>query len=295
VGVVAALLFVPRSRHLSARVAFDWTGFGLFVPTVAAAMFAISEGNHLGWTSPAVLVALVVAVGGVVSFVRWERRASGPLVDLTLFRRARFTSGVVGGMLAFAVLFGLLVVVPFELERGRGLGTVVTGLELMVLPVALGITAPFSGRVADRMGPRRPALAGLGVAAAALVLLAVLRPATPGFIALLAAVGVGMGLFVAPNNTAIMASVPPEQSGLASGLLNMTRGLGTALGLAVTTAVYGALAGPGRSGVDHGFSVSVLVLALGAVGALAVVAAGTRGEGGSEVAQDRVGDVGLFE
>jgi MFS family permease len=124
----------------------------------------------------------------------------------------------------------VLVVVPFYLERAIAYGTARTGLELMVMPLALGLVAPFSGRLTDALGPRLPSVAGLGLAAAGLVTLGALRPSTVGFLVLLAVVGAGFGLFISPNNAGIMAAVPADQSGLASGLLNMSRGLGTAMG-----------------------------------------------------------------
>ncbi len=261
VGLVAALLFVPRSTHLQGRVEFDWAGFALFFPAVAGLVFAISQGNHQGWTSPIIVASMIAALGLGAGFVMRERRCPNPMVDLSMFRRMRFTSGVSSSLLAFLVLFGVLVVVPFLLERADGFGTVRTGLELMVMPLALGLVAPFSGRMADALGVRRPAVAGLCMTAAGLVLLSWLRPPTPGFLALLALTGAGLGLFIAPNNAGIMAAVPAPQSGLASGLLNMSRGLGTAMGLAVTTAVFTTLGGDGgtpsevRSAVAVTFSV----------------------------------------
>ena len=263
VGFVAALLFVPRSTHLQGRGEFDWPGFALFFPSAAALVFAISEGNHQGWTSPLIVASVIVTLGLGTVFVARERGCRNPMVDISLFRRVRFTAGVSSSLLAFLVLFGVLVVVPFLLERADRFGTVRTGLELMVMPVALGLVAPFSGRMADTVGVRRPAVTGLCMAAAGLLLLAVLRPSTPGFLALLALIGAGLGLFTSPNNAGIMAAVPERQSGLASGLLNMSRGLGTAMGLAVTTAVFSALGGDGGtpSVVRSAISVTFLVLA----------------------------------
>lgn len=112
-----------------------------------------------------------------------------------------------------------------------------------------------------------------------LALLGALRPATPVFLLLLAVVGIGLGLFTPPNNAAIMGSVPQNQSGLASGVLNMTRGMGTAFGLALTGLVFDVAGGrsSGSSSVGHAFTITSLFLA-----ALAVVAgiiAGLR-EGG---------------
>lgn len=271
VGMVAALLFIPRSVHLQTRVSFDWPGFALFFPAVAALVFAVSQGNHLGWTSPPMMAVLAGAVLLGVGFVLRERRCAAPMVDLSLFRRPRFAAGVSTGLLAFVVLFGVLVVVPFYFERARGYGAVRTGLELMVMPVALGLVAPFSGRMADRFGVRSPAVAGMGLVTAGLLGLAWLQPATVGFLGLLAVIGAGLGLFISPNNAGIMASAPPEQSGLASGLLNMSRGLGTALGLAISGAVFAGLGGDGRSVPAIGTACSATLLVLAGVALLAAV------------------------
>ena len=164
----------------------------------------------------------------VAAFVVRERRCRAPMVDLSLFRRMRFTAGVSSGLLAFLVLFGVLVVVPFYLERATGFGTVRTGLELMVMPVALGLVAPFSGRMADRSGVRLPAVDrhGAGDLAAGLVgLRHCVRPPW-GFLALLVVVGAGLGLFISPNNAGIMASVPAEQSGPGIGAAQHEPGTG---------------------------------------------------------------------
>ena len=280
VGLAAALVFVPRSTHLQGRVEFDWPGFALFFPAVAGMVFAISQGNHQGWTSPVIVASVIAALGLGSAFVAWERRCRNPMVDISLFRRVRFTAGVSSSLLAFLVLFGVLVVVPFLLERADGFGTVRTGLELMVMPVALGLVAPFSGRMADSIGVRRPAVTGLCMTAAGLLLLSFLHPATPGFLGLLALTGAGLGLFTSPNNAGIMAAVPARQSGLASGLLNMSRGLGTAMGLAVTTAVFSTLGGDGGtpSAVRSAVSVTFLVLAGVALAAGTITALGSSSE-----------------
>ena len=97
---------------------------------------------------------------------------------------------------------------------------------------------------------------------------------TPGFLLLLGLVGVGLGLFTSPNNATVMGSVPAGQAGMASGILNMSRGLGTALGLSMTGLLFavngGASGSPARA--DHAFTITALALA--AVAAAAGVAAG---------------------
>ena len=262
-GMTAGLLLIPRSRHLQARVSFDWAGLALFFPAVVAIFSAISFGNSNGWTSPLILGLFVVGVCLVVVFLDRERGCDAPMIDLKLFRSSRFSAGIASGVVSSLVLFGVLFLVPFYLERSLRLGSARSGLELMVMPVALGIAAPVAGRMADRLGARLLTVGGMSTAALGLILLSALRPPTPVFLLLLALVGGGLGLFIPPNNAAVMATVPREQSGLASGILNMTRGMGTALGLALTGFVFDLTGGRSSQAraVAHAFSAVTLFLA----------------------------------
>ena len=171
----------------------------------------------------------------------------------------------------------LLLLVPFYFERGLGIGAARAGLELMMMPLALGLVAPFAGRAADRLGARPLTAGGMSLVAIGLFALGALRPTTLGFLALLAVIGVGLGCFTPPNNASIMGSVPDHQAGLASGVLNMTRGMGTALGLALSALVFDLAGGSSsaRLSVDHAFSVTAWFLA-GAAALAALVAADRR-------------------
>ena len=279
VGMMAALLLVPRSRHLQAKVRFDWTGLALFFAAVVAVFSAVSFGNSRGWTSPVIVGLIVVGVAFTSAFVHRERRCREPMLDFGLFRRSRFSTGIASGLLSYLVMFGILFLVPFYLERGVRIGPSQAGLELMAMPLALGITAPVAGRLANRLGTRLLTMGGMATTAIGLALLGVLRPSTSLFLLLLAVVGIGLGLFTPPNNASIMESVARTQSGLASGVLNMTRGMGTAFGLAFTGLVFDLAEGrpSGSTSVAHAFSVTALYLA--ALAFLAGVIASLR-EGG---------------
>jgi EmrB/QacA subfamily drug resistance transporter len=261
-GALAAILLVPRSRNLMARVRFDWTGLGIFFPAVAALLSAITFGAAVGWGS-AVIVGLFVAAAVLCTLFVWhERRDRDPMLDLGLFRSAQFSTGIVSGIGSYLVMFGVLLLVPFYLERGQGLGTARSGLELMAMPLAFGIVAPLAGRLADHLGARPLTVSGMTLVAFGLTLMGVLAPNTAGFLILLATVGVGMGLFTSPNNASIMGAAPGQQAGMASGVLNMTRGTGTALGLALTGTIFVAAGGDaGASAAQHAFAVTAYVLA----------------------------------
>jgi EmrB/QacA subfamily drug resistance transporter len=278
-GAVAAILLVPRSRNLMARVRFDWTGLGVFFPAVVALLSAISFGAELGWSSSLIVFLFVVAAVLGAVFIWHERRDRDPMLDLGLFRNGRFSTGIASGVGSYLVMFGVLLLIPFYLERGQGLGTVRSGLELMAMPVAFGVVAPFAGRLADHVGARPLTVSGMAMVALALALLGALRPSTGWFLVLLALVGVGMGLFTSPNNASIMGAAPGQQAGMASGVLNMSRGMGTALGLAVTGSIFVVAGGEtgGAGGAQHAFTVTAYVLA--AIAAAAGIVSALRANG----------------
>jgi Na+/melibiose symporter-like transporter len=223
---------------------------------VVALLSAISFGNTEGWTSPVIVFLFLAALVLGAAFVVRERACAEPMLDLALFSHRRFAVGITSGMLSYLVLFGVLFLVPFYLDRGLGLGSGRAGLELMAMPLAQGIAAPFAGRAADRFGARTLTAGGMLLTAAGLAVLGCTRPPVLGFVLLLGVIGAGLGCFTPPNNAAIMGSVPRQQAGVASGVLNMTRGIGTALGLAVTGLIFAVAGGQSVSpaAVSHAFS-----------------------------------------
>jgi MFS family permease len=137
-----------------------------------------------------------------------------------------------------------------------------------------GVVAPLAGRVADQIGARRLTVSGMVLVASGFLGLGLLRPGTLGLVLFLALIGGGLGLFTSPNNATIMGSAPPEQAGMASGILNMSRGVGTALGLAVTGLLFTVTGGDRGSTTQaaHAFTVTALALA-GIAGMAGLVAA----------------------
>jgi EmrB/QacA subfamily drug resistance transporter len=289
VGVVACVLawfLIPRSRHLQRKTRLDWAGLTLFVPAVAALLYAITSlADGEGRVTVGIVGLLVGCAVLGAAFLLRERRTSAPMLDLNLFRRAGFSAGISSGLLSYLVMFGALYATAFYLESGpQHLGSGITGLELSVMPVAFGVVAPFSGRAADRLGARSLTVAGMLLAAAALAVLGVAHPSGAALLPPLAALGAGLGLFTPPNSAAIMGAAPREEAGVASGVLNMTRGMGTSMGQALAALVL-SLAAAGLvhpSSVVSGFAACALFLA--AVSLVAAGLAALRGEGPLEVA-----------
>ena len=121
------------------------------------------------------------------------------------------------------------------------------------MPLFLALAAIFAGRLSDRSGGRALTVTGMVVVTTTLAVLATSKPGQAMLLVGLALVGTGLGLFTPANNAAIMASAPKDRAGVAAGVLNMARGLGTTLGLALTGLVYGLAPAPrdgfpGRNG-----------------------------------------------
>jgi len=275
IGFASGWYLLPRSRNLAARVPLDWAGLAMFVPAISGLLLFLSLGSRDGFLHPTVFPILLIAVALVIAFVVHERRFRGtPLMDLALFGNRTYRNCVLGGLIAFLVMFGVMFVVPFLLEDARHTSPASAGLLLTVLPLMLGIVAPFAGRIADRVGPRTLKVAGMACVAAGTGLMAARGGVSmPALLTGLTLSGIGLGAFIPANNSSFMASVRPQQAGAASGMINLARGLGTSLGVALTGLVLGAAEGkltpPEPASVEDGFSAACAMLAgLAFVGAL---------------------------
>jgi EmrB/QacA subfamily drug resistance transporter len=244
VGLVACVIgwfVLPVTGDLGSDSRFDWKGALLILPALTVLIAAVNEAHVWGIASPALLASLLLGLACLALFVFWERRAAAPLVDLALFRNRPFALGNAASVLSYAMLFGLFFLMPFIFIRVYQETALVAGFRLSIVPVMLGLTAPFSGALSDHLGPRLLTVLGMLVCVAALVLLYVVTDGTPAGMPMvmlaLAVVGVGQGLFASPNNNSIMAAAPANLTGEAGSLMNVMRSVGMSIGIAAAAAV----------------------------------------------------------
>jgi len=248
IGILALCLALwawpasPRSSR-----ALNYVGALLYAGAFGALLSGLESLAHHAATPLAVAqIALGVALGWLLT--RHELPRAAPLLPFDLLRRPIFALSILTSVCSFMAQMTALVALPFEIQR-LGHSAVETGLFITPWPVALAITAPIAGRLADRYPAGILGGLGLMVMATGLLLLAFF-PATGtsfGFIWRMALCGLGFGFFQSPNNRTIMAAAPRERSGAAGGMLSAARLLGQTLGAAGVAIVFRVYLGAGSN------------------------------------------------
>ena len=231
---------LPRDARPPAAAGFDWPGTAFYSVGLAAIITGFSR--LPGGTGLALLAGGLLAAA---AFVRRERAAVDPLLDLRLFSENRvFTFSNLAALINYAATYAVAFLLSLYLQDLRGLGAQSAGTLLVVQPIVQAVVSPFAGRLSDRLSARLLASAGMAVIAAGLVGLAFigLDVPLPRVAAALAALGVGFGLFSSPNTSAVMGSVQRSQYGVASATLATVRMTGQAFSMGIAMLVF-ALAG----------------------------------------------------
>jgi MFS family permease len=214
---------VDRAGPKADRSTFDHLGTLLLALTLAAYALAMTIGR--GKFGPLNLGLLLGAVSGVGLFVLAEARAAAPLIRLAMFQSSPLSASLAMSTLVSTVMMATLVVGPFYLSRALGLQAALVGFVLSVGPLVAALTGVPAGRVVDRFGAQRMTRVGLSAVAAGSCLLS-LMPASfgiAGYVAPIVAIPAGYALFQAANNTAIMTDIRPDQRGVVSGMLSLSR------------------------------------------------------------------------
>jgi EmrB/QacA subfamily drug resistance transporter len=229
---------VDRRGPETDRAGFDHVGTLLLALTLAAYALAVTIGR--GRFGALNLSLLLAAVIGVAIFVIAEARAASPLIRLAVFRDPMLSASLAMSALVTTVVTATLVVGPFYLSRALGLDAAMVGLVLSVGPLVAALTGVPAGRMADHFGAPRVVIVGLiGMVAGSFILAMMsVTLGIPGYIAPIVVITAGYGLFQTANNTAVMTGISPDERGVMSGMLNLSRNLGRITGASVMGAVF---------------------------------------------------------
>ncbi len=227
----------------------DWWGNVTFAVGLGAILIAVTFGIHpyrdhvMGWANPAVFGALAGGVLVLAAFIAIERRVADPMFQLSLFRIREFSAGNAAGLIASIARGGLQFMLIIWLQgiwlplHGYDFADTPlwAGIYLLPLTAAFLVSGPISGALSDRFGARWLATSGMLVFAASFIGLMLLPVDFSywAFALFITMNGIGVGMFISPNASSIMSSVPPKQRGAASGMRSTFQNSGTALSIGV--------------------------------------------------------------
>ena len=252
IGTWLAWRHIPHTKPHGDQV-FDLAGAATLCVFLLALLLGLTTGQLQGFTSPQALGLFIVAVFFLVTFIILESRHEQPIIPLSLFDNRVFRVNIATGLMIF-IAMGTYALIPFYLENALKYSVQQVGFLVAVVPLALGITAPISGSLSDRVGSRPISVIGLVVSTFAFLLMSTLTAETSaiGFMLRFLPLGIGVGMFQSPNNSAIMGNVPRERLGVASSLLAVTRSLGQTVGFAVLGSVWAGLVFRASGGILTG-------------------------------------------
>ncbi len=241
---VASILYLPKTHVEEVRPKLDIAGALLVTTASIVAVYAVVNGNEAGWTSFETIGLLTFAVLLIALFVFVESRVSAPLMPLGLFKNRNLAIANIAGVLWAAGMFAWFFISSLYLQLVLGYTPLQLGLAFLPSSLIMGVLSyEISGKLVMRYGIKKPLAVGLGLAAGGLLLLArapidgsFLLDILPAMIFL----GIGAGIAFNPILLAAMQGVPPDESGLASGIVSTSFMMGGALGLAILASLASA-------------------------------------------------------
>jgi EmrB/QacA subfamily drug resistance transporter len=236
-AIVLVFRYVGESHDPTGR-GIDLPGQILFIVGVGALTYGLIEAPQSGWLSPEIVALLVGSVVVLGAFVVTELRQRDPMMDVRVFEDGVYSTAI--GTI-FAVLFGIygtMLVVTQYFQNIKDYSAVEAGFLMLALSLPVVVLAPLAGRFVARYGGRRVTLSGvLSIFIGLFVLAAGVGNWLVVVLVGLALVGSAGGLAVTPATTVAMSSIPPERSGMASGIMSAQRALGSTAGFAIMGSV----------------------------------------------------------
>ncbi|MBU3701494.1 MAG: MFS transporter [Acidimicrobiia bacterium] len=238
IGLLAGVFLIPTSKDPSSP-RLDPIGAVLSIVGLALVLYAIIEAPVKGWTSVESLMVGSIGLVVCITFVVWESRSAHPMLDISFFRKPRFTAAAMAITLVFFAMFGSLFLQTQYFQFVLGYSALGTGIRMIPFAAAMMIVAPMSAPIAARLGSKVTVALGLGLVTLGLLSLTQLQVDTPyvNIFWRLMLMSAGMGLTMAPATESVMGSLPLHKAGVGSAVNDTTRQIGGALGVAVIGSV----------------------------------------------------------
>ena len=239
IGTAMVIRFVPNFKP-SEKQKFDYWGAILLFVCLFSLLFALTYGQQNGFNNSTVYFLLVISALFMGLFIFAELKIAEPMIELRLFQSKLFSINLITRIMTFIAMSGTTILMPFYLENVLHHTPQEIGLMMASVPVTMGIIAPLSGMLSDRFGSRSISIVGLAALLFGFIFISTLSETTStfGYLIRFVPVGIGMGIFQSPNNSAVMGSAPRNRLGIASGILAITRTLGQTAGISIMGALW---------------------------------------------------------
>jgi EmrB/QacA subfamily drug resistance transporter len=242
IGLLFSMKLIPRAGPRVRHESMDYLGSVLSVLGIALLVMIVSFGGELGWASPAILAMVVASIVVWSWFVVLQKRREHPLIDVNLFKSRTISFIYLAAFFNAISNFAIVLLASLYLQGVQGLSAIDAGVMILPAPVGTMLAAAFAGRLVRTVNPRWLTSGGmLLITAGALLFAATLgaHTAYPFIAAALFLVGLGVGLFMTPNTSALMSRVPATRRGIANAIRSTLQNAGylfsTAIALAIAT------------------------------------------------------------
>lgn len=246
VGVFAVVLAwktIPGSqpgRPKNSHSRFDLPGALLSFSGLVLLVFCLNQARKLGWENPVIAAGIPASILLLILFFFWEKRASDPLLDLSILRQRTFTLGLVVSLAGFGLMAGNGVLMPFMLAGILKVDVEHAGFILMTFPVIFSVVSPLAGNLSDHISRTRLMSAGMLVSLISVIAFILLMPVMHLWIvfAFLVLQGLAYAFFITPNNNFIMSVATPGKESVCSGVFKLSTNLGQMAGILVMEMLF---------------------------------------------------------
>lgn len=237
IGIWLTLRYVPTlapTNHSSKHL--DLKGQLCSILCIAALAFGLIEVSRLGWHAPIVVGSFVVFLSLLMVFIWIERNVANPMLPLQFFKIKPFSTALLVGMILNMSFYGELFLLPLYFQNICNYSVLETGFVLLPMTGITAISSYISGKIASRLGPKLPMMLGLFIGAIGFISLLLIKSQGASytlFILPFMAIGFGISFTMPAATIATVTALPKRHAGLASGALNMSRQIGSLLGVAI--------------------------------------------------------------
>ena len=239
-AIIMAWRIIEEQKSAEEHLKFDIAGSVSLFGFLSSFLLFLTFGGKQGFTTPSVFLSGCLATILLVLFLVSEKKAPQPIIELSFFKKRLFTLSTTTAGLQSAGGAFVIFLIPFFLMEGLGSSGSVVGIFMALSAVPLMVLAPVSGRLSDKIGFTFLSTLGVCLLSGALFLLSRLgeNPTYLGIGIGVTLFGIGMSIFMPPNNSAIIGSVPRDKLATASSIVMTTRQIGLSSGIAVAGALF---------------------------------------------------------